>query len=77
MLANDAQMMLRLFGGEQSGDDASGHRQERVTETRANVGWMQQKLRRIAARLEEAVSRDGSIANEETIAVAAHGERKS
>src|SRR5258705_12774422 len=75
MLANDAQMMLRLFGREQSRDDASRHWQERVPETRADVGWMQQKFGRIAAGLEEAVSRDRSIANEEAIEVAAHGER--
>src|SRR6266536_1883274 len=37
---------------------------------------MQQELRRSASRLEEAVSRDRSIADEETIEVAAHGQRE-
>src|SRR5437016_6251442 len=60
VLANDAQMILRLFGGEQSRDDTSRHREQRVLKTRAYVGWMQQELRRIASGLEHRVSRDRS-----------------
>ena len=75
-LANDAQMMLRLFGREQSRDDASRHRQQRILEPRPDVGRMQQELRRIASRFEEAVPRDCPIADQETIEVAAHGERE-
>ena len=69
VLANDAQMMLRLFGGEQSRDDASRHRQERIPETRADVGRMQQELGRIASGDEHRVSRDRSIAHEEMKAI--------
>src|SRR5437016_4040491 len=54
-IADDAQMMLRLFDGEQSRDDASRHWEQRVLETRADVGRMQQELGRIASGLEHRV----------------------
>ncbi len=76
MLANEVQMMLRLLGREQPRDDASGHRQERIPESRPDVRRMQQQLRRVASRLEDGVPRDRCIADEETVEVAAHGQRK-
>ena len=76
MVANDVQMMLRLFGREQPGNDASRHRKQRVPEARPDIGRMQQQLWRVASRLEEPVPRHRSIADEETVEVAAHPQRK-
>src|SRR5215472_11368173 len=54
---NEAQVMPRLVRCEQTRDDASRHRQERVAKACAHVGRMQQQLRFSAAGLEKSVSR--------------------
>ena len=77
MLANDAQMMSRLLGCEQPRDDAARHRQQRIPKPGPDVGRMEQELRRIACRREQAIPGDRSVADEETIEVAAHCQREA
>src|ERR1700731_4794426 len=76
MLADEPQMVHRLMRCEQSADDALGHRQQGIFETRAGIARMKQQLRWSAIRLEQAVARDRIVAKEVAVEVRLHLVRK-
>ena len=76
VLADQAQMMPRLLLGEQAGDDAARHRQQRIAQPGARVARVQQQLGLLTARVEQSVAGDGAVADEVTVEVLAHRGRE-
>ena len=58
MLVDEPEMMLRLMRGKESANDALRHGQQRVSETRTRIAWMQQQLGPLDARSEKPIASD-------------------
>ena len=70
--ADDVEVVLRLFFGEQPAEDATFHRQQRVAEAGALVARVEQEFGPVVAWFEDRISRDGAVRDEVAVEVSAH-----